>query len=78
MTLFFTAYDVLAAWHKTQQSRLGSKFGAGNFDVTYASDYAGSIAKDREILREKLRLARSKTVMPCLRAVWYAKKRVAT
>lgn len=58
VTFYFSARDTLADWHTQQQKRLGSRLSPQCYDFTYASPYSGSIDKNKEILREKLRLAR--------------------
>lgn len=55
ITFYFSGHDTasLTDWHKEMGPRLGPQC----YDFTYDSLYSGSIDKNKEILREKLRLA---------------------
>ncbi len=55
----FKAKDALASWQQNQDAqRLKGKLSKSEHDWTYSSPYSGSIAVDKAVLREKLRLAR--------------------
>lgn len=54
-------YSFLFSPSFTKQAHLSPQ----HYDYTYSSPYSGTIRKDKEILREKLRLARYTNISLC-------------